>query len=318
MSPARFKTALVLSGGGARALAHLGVLEELQKNHLHIDLIVGTSMGAIIGGLYAYYGDVGKTADTMRNFLQSKLFLETLEAAIEDSYEKEAEGILNGFVRLFKRGVYWSQSIIRSTLVPEATYLEMMQDLMPEQCIEDLPIPFAAVALDIGSGEEIVLRTGSLRQVTSASAAIPGLLPPVRFDGRFLVDGGWVDNVPVMPAISLGAHFVVAVDASARFRDLGQLPVHAIDHLLRCDEITRIHLNRQRRSQGDVLVLPEVGPMHWTDFGEIEHCMAAGRVALAHNLWDIRRARLRRQALTLKGRIGPARPPNWSRPLVFY
>lgn len=318
MAPARFKTALVLSGGGARALAHLGVLEELQRNHLQIDLIVGTSMGAIIGGLYAYYGDVGKTAEVMRNFLQSEQFLETLEGAIEETHEEESEGVVTGFLRLFKRGVYWTQSIIRSTLVAEETYLEIMSDLMPDHPIEDLPVPFAAVALDISSGEEVVLRTGSLREVASASAAIPGLLPPVRFDGRFLADGGWIDNVPVLPAVALGAHFVLAVDASARFRDLGPAPTHAIDHLLRCDEITRIHLNHQRRSQADFLLLPEVGPMHWTDFSEIERCMAAGRITMAEHLWDIRLARLRRQAVTLKGRIGPARPPNWGRPLVFY
>lgn len=318
MPSARFKTALVLSGGGARALTHLGVLEELQKNRLQIDLIVGASMGAIIGGLYAYYGDVGKTADIMRNFLQSKLFQETLASAVEDSSEDEAEGVVNGFLRLFKRGVYWTQSILRSTLVPEETYLEIMSDLMPEHPVEDLPIPFAAVALDIGSGEEVVLRTGSLREVASASAAIPGLLPPVRFDGRFLADGGWVDNIPALPAVALGAHFVVAVDASTSFADLGHPPVHAIDHLLRCDEITRIHLNHQRRSLSDIVLLPEVGSMHWADFGEIEHCMAAGRIALAENLWRIRLSRLRRQFLTLKGRIRPATPPGSERPLVFY
>ena len=78
-----FKTALVLGGGGSRALAHLGVLDEILKNNIHIDLIVGTSMGAIVGGLYAYYGDVSAVSNKMRNFLQSDLFLNTLSGAAE-------------------------------------------------------------------------------------------------------------------------------------------------------------------------------------------------------------------------------------------
>lgn len=313
-----FKTALVLSGGGSRALAHLGVLGEIIKHKIQVDLIAGTSMGAIIGGLYAYYQDLSTVNEKLRNFLQSDLFIKTLSQATENETEDTSENLVNRVLTLLRKGIYYTHSIVRSTLVSEEAYLEVMSHLIPDDPIEELALPFAAVALDIVSGEEIVLRTGSLRRAVSASVAIPGILPGIRYDGRCLVDGSWVDNVPAAPAIAMGAHFVIGVDTSAQIGELGPLPTSALDTLHRCNDITRLYLSQQRRACADVQLVPALGHLYWADFTRTENCIKAGHKVVRKNIGRINRRRLSRHIMTFNGSLHPARSPRWRRPLVFY
>jgi len=313
----RFKTALVLSGGGSRALAHLGVLDELIKHGIHIDLIIGTSMGAIIGGLYAYHGDMAIVLRKMRAFLHSDLFVETLARATSGVEDEGGKDLLERFVGLFRKGIYYTYSIVKSALVSEQAYLQIMSELVPAHPIEKLRVPFAAVAMDIVSGEEVVMRTGCLRQSVAASAAIPGVLPPVQRDGRHLVDGGWVDNVPVAPAIAMGAHFVIGIDAALQIHELGPLPSSALDLLHRGNDITRIVLSRERRLCADILLVPPIGPMNWTDFQNLDQPVQAGRQTVLQNLAHLRKQNYRRRARCLLGRCHPARTGNWRRPMVF-
>jgi NTE family protein len=318
MSRNLFKTALVLSGGSARALTHLGVLEEIEKHDIKVDMIVGASMGAVIGSLYAYYGEVGPVIEKMKKLVDNDLFLRTISVATEDVPELGPDGFFTRFVWLFRKGVYYTHSMIRPTLVPEEDYLEIMYELLPDHAIEDLPIPFAAVAMDLMNGEEIVLRRGSLRKAVTASAAIPGILPSIRHHGRILVDGGWVDNVPVAPAIAMGAHFVIAVDATLDVLGLGPPPNSAIESLFRCNEISRIALNRHRKTHADILLVPELGPLHWADFSGMKSCIEAGRAVIESNLTKILRARKLRKYVTLSGSLHPARRTHWKHPFFFY
>lgn len=312
-----FKTALVLSGGSARALAHLGVLQELEKHDLQVDLIVGTSMGAIIGALYAYYGNIGAVLDRMRQLVGSDLFLRAVSAANKDEFRLASDSFINRFVWLFKSGIYCTQSVIQPTMVSEEDYLKIMSDLIPEYPMESLTLPFATVAMDLASGEEVVLTRGSLLKAVSASSAIPGILPPVRHEGRTLVDGGWVDNVPVAPAISLGAHCVIAVDAALDLNDLGSLPTSALETLLRAHEISRIFLNNHRKSAADIILVPKVGKMHWANFAALEPCMEAGRKAVEAHLLHIQLQQKKRRAVTRGGAIHPGRTHHWSHPFVI-
>jgi len=316
MTRRRFKTALALSGGSARALAHLGILQELQDSNIQIDMIVGTSMGAILGGLYASYGDAEIVIQKMRELLASELFLQTVAIASEDVPSALPDSFLHRFVWLFRRGIYYTHSMTRPTLVAEETYAQIMTDLIPDCDIEELKIPFAAVTVDILTGEEVVLTTGSLRKAVSASAALPGILPAVELNGRSLVDGGWVDNVPVAPAIALGAHFVIAADASWDLRDMGPLPTTAIENLFRCNQITRVTLDHHRRSFADVLLIPRLGTFYWADFQDMDRCLPAGRNVTKKNLDYIKRKRRHRKYRSIWGRIHPARSTDWLHPFV--
>ncbi|MCE5244791.1 MAG: patatin-like phospholipase family protein [Syntrophobacteraceae bacterium] len=312
-----FKTALALSGGSARALTHLGVLEELERYKVRVDMIVGTSMGAIIGGLYAYYADVATVIQKMRKLIESDLFVKSVSIATEDIPEIGPDGFFNRFLWLFRRGVYYTHSMIRPTLVAEDTYTEIMDSLLPDLAIEDLRLPFASIATDLGTGEEIVLRSGSLRKAVAASAAIPGLLPSVQHLGRPLVDGGWVDNVPAAPAIALGAHFVIAVDATLEVTGLGATPISAIETLFRCNELTRISLTRHRKNCADILLAPGIGDMNWANFTAMERCMSAGRDVFRRDVDRILRKRQMRRYRSLWGSLHPAREPAWQHPFTI-
>jgi NTE family protein len=176
----------VLSSGGARGAAHVGVLRALENGGFSIDVIAGTSVGAGVGGLYA----AGVSVERIE-----KLWLGTDLKRVIREY----------FPTLPRSGWSRGDELIRS-----------LSDLVGESRIEDLKIPFAAVATDINTGEEIILREGPLVEAIRASTSIPALFTPVCWKGRYLVDGGLVNPVPVSLARLLGAEVVIAVDVAAQ------------------------------------------------------------------------------------------------------
>jgi NTE family protein len=185
---------LALSSGGPRGAAHTGVLRVLEEHQIPIDIIVGTSMGAMVGGAYAAGVPVARIEEEwLRTDLlrMAKSFLPTFP--------------LHG----------WSSG---------SNVFRMLQGVVGEVKIEDLPIKFAAVATDIETGTEIVLREGPLATAMRASSSVPGLFVPVEHDGRFLVDGGLVNPLPVDVARRLGAEMVIAVDLGYYPQRSGQRP----------------------------------------------------------------------------------------------
>jgi NTE family protein len=311
MSRSRFKISLVLSGGSARALTQVGVFRELERQGVPIDIVVGTSMGAVVGGLYAYYRDVDIVSERLRVLIESDLFLQSIAIARDDRSDEGPDGFFNRFLWLFRKGVYYSQSMRRPALITDESYQEIMEDLIPDCLIEELPISFGAVAMDLLSGEEVLIRSGSLRTAVAASAAIPGLLPPLEHRGRLLVDGGWLDNIPVVPAIAMGGHFVLAVDASLDVPGLGPLPTSAIEHLFRCNEITRIRLMQYQKRSADVTLVPEIGKTDWTQFSCLDRCSMAGSRAFVEAIPNVRAKLLVRRCLTLNGWLHPVRRKCW-------
>jgi NTE family protein len=203
---ARPKIALALGGGGMRGAAHVGVLRALLKAQIPVNMIAGTSMGAIVGGLYSAGIDVDaldkKFADgsLMKSFMPLPVAL-TLAAAPVMAVPKTLErddydGLYSG--RKFRKYI--------DRTVPEY-----------QQNIESLRIPFAAVALNLVDGKTYALTRGNLGAALQASSAVPGLREPVRIGNQLFVDGGVVDNIPVDVARSMGADIVIAVNVNERF-----------------------------------------------------------------------------------------------------
>ena len=193
---------LVLGGGGARGLAHIGVLERLEAAGLAPDVLVGVSMGAIVGGTYAVRDDWSPAlrAEDWRR-------LPVVNEALEGDLPQRASAYGRTLRRLAPTMSHWTPSKgfsedARATLV----------DLLgPETTFADCRLPFAAVATDLCAGERVVLREGSLNAAALASGSIPGLAHPVDWHGASLVDGGFSDPAPVDVARDLGAEVVVAV-----------------------------------------------------------------------------------------------------------
>jgi NTE family protein len=273
-SPWRTKLGIALGGGAARGLAHVGVLRALHREGITVDIVTGASMGAIIGGAFAASGDIEAVERGVRRVLCSEQFRKNRLSFLRETRASRG-GLLYSVTNLVRRGIIYGTSTMRQSFLSAEEFAHSMAAILPNRNIEDLPLPFAAVAVDLRAGEEVVLRRGNLRHAAAASSAIPGILPPVRHNGRVMVDGGWVDKVPVLPAFRLGADVVVAVDISADLEDTRDY-TRGIDVYIRANAIKDAFLVSYQRHMADVVVEPAVRKVHWADFGAMEHCIAAG------------------------------------------
>ena len=290
----KIKIGLALGGGAARGLAHIGVLRVLVQNNIPIHLVVGTSIGALVGGLFAMSGDVQQVEERLISFLDSPTFRANRFDFLRE-LRSDQTGWIGNLGRLLRRGIFLGYSFSRSSFISAQQFERNISQLLDDVNIEDARIPFAAVSCDLRRGEEIVISSGPLRRAVSASSAIPGVLPPVEWDGMLLVDGGWTSKVPVLPAFKLGADAVIAVDISAEVRDTRKL-TRGYDIFVRASAISDSILKRMQCRMSDVLIRPEVGSVHWADFGRARECIAGGVAAAEEKLEEIR-ALLRHERL---------------------
>lgn len=273
------KVGVALGGGAARGLAHLGVLRVLQREEIPIDVLVGTSMGAIIGGAYAAGGDIDALETKVRSIVSSREFRKNRLNFLRETKE-ERGGVLFSVANLLRKGIFYGVSTIRPSFLSAEELASSLEAVVPEGRIEDLPIRFGAVTLDIEAAQEVVLCGGDLRQAVRASSAIPGILPPVRVNGRLLIDGGWVDKIPVLPAFRLGADIVIAVDITADLED-GRSYNRGVDIMLRANQIKDTMLVSHLRRLADIVIEPDVKRVHWADFSAYHRCIEAGDAATA-------------------------------------
>jgi NTE family protein len=300
----KLKVGLALGGGAARGLAHIGVLHVFEREKLQIDVVSGTSMGAIIGGAYFALGDSGELATRARTLLSSEEFKKSKLSFLKESRDKR-RGLFFSMANFVRKGVLFGVSNLRPGFISAEDFAGNLAALIPDVLVEDLPLPFCAVTLDINSAEEVLLRHGSLRQAATASSAIPGIIPPVDVNGRVLIDGGWVDKIPVLPAFMLGADVVIAVDITAELEtDLAY--DKGVDIMVRANSIKDAALVENSRRTADVLIEPAVKHVHWADFTDYERCIEAGEEAANAAIPEIRRM-LRRERWLSKLRRGRGR-----------
>ena len=204
------KVGLVLSGGGAKGLAHIGILKSLEEAGITPDFITGTSMGSIIGGLYS----IGYSADEIREIalaadwdrlLSNQILLNEVVFEEKEYYGRYIYGVgLRGYKPEFQKGLIEGQKL--SNLLSSLT-----RPVHEINDFRDLPIPFTCVAADIETGLKVVLNQGSLARSLRASMAIPTVFTPVEIDDKLLVDGGLVQNFPVEENLEMGADYIIGV-----------------------------------------------------------------------------------------------------------
>jgi NTE family protein len=306
------KVGLALGGGAARAFSHIGVIAGLEKHGIPIDIVTGTSMGAIIGAMYAARGDVTELKTKITDYLQSEEFA-TSGFEFFRELDADGEGLLFQMGRLARRGVFNALMVTRTALVSDETAMRNYAYMVDDLAIEDTRIPFAAVALDLGSGEEIVLDRGPLRRAIAASCAMPGVLNPVEHDGRLLVDGGWAEAVPVHAARQLGADIVIAVEVGDP-PPIFEAPRNALDVIARADAMVRHALANEQLKSADIILCPQNGVAHWADFSTAALAIARGEEEVDRRIEDLRRAagKAKRRSWWAWGRgmiepVGPAR-----------
>lgn len=255
--PEEHRLALVLGGGGARGFAHVGVIRELEKEKIPIHLIVGVSVGSLVGALYA------ESADSFD--LEWKAF------------QIEKKHIFD--LSIFKIG---------GSLAKGQAIREYVDRNIQTRSIEDLRIPLAIVAVDLRTGGRVVFTRGSLREAICASMALPGVFEPVVSGERVLVDGGILGNLPPVVAENLGADVIVGVNIAKQRSDFGQDSPGVLSVMLESIGIMGDELIRLNRDRFDVLIEPAVGKVGIMDFDRKRELMEAGRRAAQREIPRIR------------------------------
>jgi NTE family protein len=286
---------LVLSGGGARGYAHLGVLKVLEENRIPVDCIAATSMGAVVGGLYA--SGMG-AAEMEKRLSQTNLadiaFDVTNRADLPQSQREDeqvyADALTIGFDA---KGVKTPVGLVQGNRL-QALLANWTAAVPTNQPFDQLPIPYRAIATDLRTGQMVVLDHGSLPLAIRASMALPGLFAPAEIDGRTLVDGGLVSNLPVETARAMGAKVVIAVDIGSQLRPLNALASPADVFQQMIGILIRQNVSAQRAQLGptDVLLQPELGALSFTDFQTATQAIAAGAAAATAALPQLRQYQL--------------------------
>ena len=271
---------LVLSGGGARGVAHVGVIEVLDELQIPVDFVAGTSMGAIVGGLYAS----GMSADELSHFVEtvdwSKLLTDRPPRA-ERSFRRKSDDI--GFLVDFELGVDKSGLIFPGGFIQgQNLEIALKRLALPVISIDDfdeLPIPFRAVATDIVSGEAVAIDSGDLAAAMRASMSAPGIFKPVRRDGRILVDGGIANNLPIQIVREMGADILIVVDVGFPL-----LPEEELGSALAVTkQMLTILINGRAQDQiasltsDDILISPDLGAFGSQDFQRLPEAQQLGK-----------------------------------------
>jgi NTE family protein len=267
----RPKIGLVLSGGGALGVAHVGVLKALEELHIPIDYIAGTSMGAVVGGLYASGLSPEELDDWFRHADWHFLLSDSLPRESESFRKKQRQFDLNQGIAF---NVSRKAAKLPGGFVSGRNVMASLRQLtVPAREIRDfdrLPIPFRAVATDIETGDLVVLRKGDFVEAMRASMSIPAIFTPQRIDGRLLADGGLANNLPISIVQQMGADVVIAVDASEQLKKEADLDSASA----MANQVLTIFVQRQTREEiarlgpGDALVRLKVEDMATTDFAK--------------------------------------------------
>ena len=286
----RPRIGLVLSGGGARGGAHLGVLKVMEELHVPVDVIVGTSAGAIVAAAYASGMPLQQIADEMSGLRTVMLFRDVdrgevlLRNKINDAvnYIGPEIGLRNGGVALPK-GVVAGVSI--EAVLRQLTARQRTTDF------DKLPIPFRAVATDLTTSEMVVLASGNLSVAVRASMAIPAVVDPVELAGRLLVDGGLARNLPVDVARALGADVIIAINIGTPLRTRQEISgiLTVSDQISRILTATNVGKSLKELGPRDVLITPDLGTVETADFDRLGEAAIAGEKAARVAALDLAR-----------------------------
>jgi len=278
---------LALGGGGARGLAHIGVLRVLEEEKIPIHLIAGTSIGALVGGAYASGISAGELQKKAEEYVSSAEFRSSAIKSFETAHSKGEIGLTQKIQAYFRNHFYLIQALFKPGILSKEGFQATIDYFIPDIRIEETRIPFYAVATDLVSGEEIIFSKGSLRQAVMASCAVPGAFAPLKEGERLLSDGGIICSIPSSVAKQEGADIVIAVVVD---RGIGSEKLrNVVDVYLRVNEIMGERLKQCELTEANVVIRPEVGDLHWSSFSEAMSLMDEGQKAAREKLADIRR-----------------------------
>ncbi|MBN2034381.1 MAG: patatin-like phospholipase family protein [Deltaproteobacteria bacterium] len=285
----RRKIGLALGGGGARGLAHIGVLKVLDRENIPIHMIAGTSIGALIGAAFSGGTSPEELQEKVEAYLHSPKFQSSAIKAIEDANAK-GELTLGRRVQSFFRNRYFLvQAMLKPGLFPSRELQEIIEYFVPDIQIEETKIPFRALATDLVRGTQILFSSGSLRQAVIASCAVPGAIAPVKVEDRLLSDGGIICLIPCTVVRKEGADVVIAVSVDRDICTKSEFAT-AVRIYQRVSDIMCARLKDHELAEADVVIAPMVGDLHWSEFSQALTLIDEGEKAAFEKLDLIRSA----------------------------
>lgn len=252
----RPKIALVLGGGGARGFAHIGVIKVLEENNIPIDIVTGTSIGSIFGGLLAS----GLSSKEMETIVKEIKFRNLINLTFSS---------VLGFI--FKNKFFKSDNI-----------KNLIEKYTKNKNFYELNIPFACIAVDIKTGEKITLKEGNLADALVASSSIPGFFAPFEYKHRFLIDGGIVDNLPTKTAKDLGADIIIAINIESDYTQ--NTPKSILQVLLQISYIQGNRLLKNSKKLANILINPKVNQYSILDFYKRDELIKIGEIETRKNI----------------------------------
>ena len=314
-APAPPKLGLVLSGGGARGIAHVGVLKVLEREHIPVDMIAGTSMGAIIGGLYSS----GLSAEELeRELLRidwGRMFVSRVERQQLSQRRKEEDFDFSAAIEFGLRDGEFRAP--QGTLSSRGLEILLRRLTLPVRAINDfdrLPTPFRAVATDMETGGQRVLGEGSLSLAMRSSMSVPGVFTPTEVEDHVLGDGGLVNNLPVDVARQMGATRLIAVNVGTPLagRDSLNSLVGVTAQMITILTEQNVQRSIASLGEGDLLITPDLAKLDSTAFAQVKDLIAAGEAAAEKLLPQLRRYAVSPESYAAwrLARIQPAQSPG--------
>ncbi len=299
------KVGLALSGGGARGIAHIGVIMALEENNIPIDMIAGTSMGSIVGGLYA----VGCSGIEMRKIVNQ---IDWYGIFNQDPDPKlvlvsKRYGMMEPIVRLrFKMWDFYLPLGLNNgqRISEELFYLTAAANFAAKSNFDSLVVPYRATAVDLATAELLFLDRGDLAQAIHASMAIPLVFSPARVENRMLVDGGVLDILPTDILKDMGADLIIACDLEGLF-PLGKEPKHLADVAIHTLDITIRELKKKNVKLADVLIEPNLGDHSGNDYTGLDSLIQLGYEATMAKMDEIKKlvSKAQMNSQTVKRRL---------------
>lgn len=315
----RPKIGLVLSGGGARGAAHIGVLRAIEELHVPIDYIAGTSMGAIVGGLYASGMSPYELEQALTEIDWGEIFTDR-----PDRRQLSVRRKVDDAIFLVNKDIGFKDGKLRlpaGFIQGQKLYVKLQELTLPTAGINDfdeLNIPFRAVASDLATGEAVVLDSGELASAMRASMAVPAVFAASEADSKMLVDGGISNNLPIDVVRDMGADILIVVDISTPLR-----PKEELTSLFSVvDQLTSMLTRRNTEAQlatltdGDILITPDMGDIGSADFRRGLQAVQRGVEAAYESREDLNRVALPKTQYA--GYLNAKDRKSWSQPMIEF
>ena len=285
---------LALGGGGARGVAHLGVIEILLDAEFSIERVIGVSSGSLASALYAFGADIDAAQSKVLQYLMSPSFQKHQQVLFgaAPAEADDAGGMFSWYNRIqsyLRANSLFNRVITQPGLLPGVVLHDVVDNILPDADIADADIPLSIVAIDLLSGHQVMLEKGPVRDAVRASCSLPGIFPPVEFNEMLLCDVGTFYSLPTPLAKAYSPTNLVAVEVNSALAPVEQCDT-ALDVLVRMEELAENIFRKRGREAADFVIQPKVGGIEWFDFSCPDRVIDLGRKAGRNAIGKLRAA----------------------------